>query len=174
MHRALAGIHIEHDAVGVVQEFGLCEQVPVQRDQPHKILLAGQHLGLEPMQRGRQGRTPVPAFRRSDQAKRWVRRQAHGIVEVFVACQAAVDRLPQQIRYAELRIHTVARIAQVVGDEMLQPEALIQLADQNQPCVRRDMRALERDLQQAVERELKRLSVFFTHRVSPFVVGFLA
>jgi hypothetical protein len=56
---------------------------------------------------------------------------------------------------------------------MLQPEALIQLADQDQPCVRRDMRALERDLQQAVERELKRLFFFFTHRVSPFVVGFL-
>ena len=37
-----------------------------------------------------------------------------------------------------------------------------------------DVRTLEGHLQQAVEGELKRLVFFFTHRVSPFVVGFPA
>ena len=75
----------------------------------------------------------------------------------------AVDRLTQQIRHADLCVRAVAGIAQVVGDALLQSEAFIQLADQNQPRVRRDMRSLERDLQQAVECELKRTVFFFTH-----------
>ena len=57
---------------------------------------------------------------------------------------------------------------------MLQPEALVQLTDQNQSGVGCDVRSLEGDLQQAVEGELKWRVFFFTHRVSPFVVGFLA
>ena len=40
---------------------------------------------------------------------------------------------------------------------MSQSEALVQLADQNQPGVGRDVRALELDFQEAVESELKRL-----------------
>ena len=44
----------------------------------------------------------------------------------------------------------------------------------NQPRVRRDMRSLERDPQQAVECELKRTVFFFTHQVSPSVVRLLA
>jgi hypothetical protein len=32
MHRALAGIHVEHDAVGVVERLGLSDQVAVHGD----------------------------------------------------------------------------------------------------------------------------------------------
>ena len=88
--------------------------------------------------------------------------RADRIVEVFIPGQPAVDRLAQHIRHAELCVRAVTGIAQVVGDALLQSEAFIQLADQNQPRVRRDMRSLERDLQQAVECELKRTVFFFT------------
>jgi hypothetical protein len=53
------------------------------------------------------------------------------------------------------------------------PEALIQLADQNQAGIRGDARTLKRDLQKPVERELKGLGFSLTHRVSPILVGFL-
>ena len=63
MHRALAGVHVEHDAVGVVQRLGLSDQVAVHGHQPDEVLLAGQQLGLEPMQRRGQRRAPVPPLR---------------------------------------------------------------------------------------------------------------
>jgi hypothetical protein len=44
----------------------------------------------------------------------------------------------------------------VFGDEALQSQALIQLAHQNEAGVGGDARPLERDLQKAIERELKR------------------
>ena len=52
-------------------------------------------------------------------------------------------------------------------------EAFIQLADEHQAGVRGDARSLKRDLQETVEGELKRLGFSLTHRVSPFVAGFL-
>ena len=41
---------------------------------------------------------PVPPLRRSDQAKRRIGRETLHIAEVFMAGQAAIDRLPPQIR----------------------------------------------------------------------------
>ena len=102
------------------------------------------------MQRRRQGRTPIPPRRRSDQPKRRIGREACRVVEVLVARQAAVDGLPQQIRHPELRIQPLSGVTQVIRDEFLQSEALIQLADQNQPRVGRDARTLERDFQETL------------------------
>ena len=51
----------------------------------------------------------------------------------------------------------MSRVAQVLGDESLQPQTFIQLAHQNETGVGGDARSLERDLQEAIERELKRL-----------------
>ena len=95
----------------------------------------GQQLGLEPVQRRWQRRTPVPAFRRPNQTKRRVRRHAHCVVEVFVAREPAVDRLPQEIRQAELRVQPLSGVVQVLGDECLQPQAFIQLAHQKEARV---------------------------------------
>jgi hypothetical protein len=64
-------------------------------------------------------------------------------------------------------------VAQVRGDDRLQPEAFIQLADQNQAGIGGDARSLKRHLQKPVESELKRLGFFLTHRVSPFLAEFL-
>ena len=58
------------------------------------------------------------------------------------------------------------------GDDRLQTEAFIQLADQNQAGVGGDARSLKRDLQKPVERELKGLGFFLTYRVSPVLAGF--
>ena len=69
MHRALAGIHVEHDAVGSVERLCLSDQVAVHRHQPIEVVITGQQLGLEPMQSGRQGCTPVQPRRRPDQTK---------------------------------------------------------------------------------------------------------
>jgi hypothetical protein len=63
MHWALAGIHVEQDAVGSVQRLGLPNHVAVHGHQSDEVLLARQQLGLEPVQGGRQRRTPIPSLR---------------------------------------------------------------------------------------------------------------
>jgi hypothetical protein len=68
----------------------------------------------------------------------------------------------------------VAGVAQVRGDDRLQPEAFVQLTDQNQAGVGGDMGSLKRDLQKAAESELKGFGFFLTHRVSPILAGFIA
>ncbi len=155
MHRTFARIHVEHDPVGARGHLGLCEHLPVHGPQPDEVLLSGQQLGLKPVQHRCQRRTPVPELWRSDEAKRRVRRHAHRVVEIFVAREPAVDRLPEEIRQTELGVQPLSGIAQVLGDECLQPQAFIQLAHQNEAGVGGDARSLERDFQEAVERELK-------------------
>ena len=135
MHWALARIHVEHGPAGARRHPGLCEHLPVHGRQPDEILLLGQQLGLEPVQRRRQRRAAVPELWRPDEAKRRVRRHAHRVVEVFVARKPAIDRLPQEIRQAELRIQPPSGVAQVLVDERLQPQAFIQLAHQNEARV---------------------------------------
>ena len=119
----------------------------------------GQRLCLNPMQRRCQRRTPVPELWRPDDAKCRVRRHARRVIEVFVAREPAVDRLPEEIRQAELRVQPLSGVAQVLGDECLQPQAFIQLAHQNETGIGGDARPLERDLQKAIECELKGLGL---------------
>ena len=157
MDRALTRIHVEHNPAGARWHLSLCKHLPVHGHQPDEILLSGQQLSLEPMQRRGQRRTAVPERWRPDEPKCWVRRHAHRIVEVFVAREPAVDRLSQEIRQAELGVQALSGLAQVLGDECRQPQAFIQLAHQKETGVGGDARPLECDLQKPIERELKRL-----------------
>jgi hypothetical protein len=81
--------------------------------------------------------------------------------------------LPQEVRQLELRVQSVAGIAQVLGDDRLKTEAFTQLTDQNQASIGGNARSLKRHLQKPVEGEVKRLGFFLTHRVSPFLAEFL-
>ena len=56
-------------------------------------------------------------------------------------------------------------------NDRFQPEAFIQLRDQNRASVRDDTRSLKCNLQKPVKRELERLGFFLTHRVSFFLAG---
>jgi hypothetical protein len=42
MYPALAGIHVEHDAVGSVERLRLSDQVAVHGHQPDEVLVGGQ------------------------------------------------------------------------------------------------------------------------------------
>ena len=159
MHRTLAGIHVQHDPAGARRHPGLRQHLPVHGHQPEEILPSRQQVGLEPMQGRGQRRPPVPALRRPDETKGRVRRHAHRVVEVFVAREPTVDRLPQEIHQAELRVQPLSGVAQVLGDECRQAQAFIQLAYQNETGIGGDARPLERDLQKAIEGELKGLGL---------------
>ena len=157
MHRALAGIHVEHRTVGSVERLRLSDQIAVHGHQPDEVVVTGQQLGLEPVQRRGQRRAPVPPRRRANQAERGIGRETLRVVEVFVARQAAVHRLSQEIGQPELRVQSVARVAQMRGDDPRKAKAFIQLTHQNQAGIGGEARPLKRDLQKSVERELKGL-----------------
>jgi NAD(P)-dependent dehydrogenase (short-subunit alcohol dehydrogenase family) len=100
--------HSTAGRLGSVERLGLSDHVTVHSHQPDKVFLSGQQLRLEPMQRRCQRRTAIPHLRRPDQAKRWIGREARRVVEVFVARQAAIYGLPEQIRHAELRVQSLS------------------------------------------------------------------
>ena len=70
MHRALAGIHVEHRTVGSGERLSLSDQVAVHGHQSDEVVVTGEQLGLEPGQHRGQRRAPVPPRRRADQAER--------------------------------------------------------------------------------------------------------
>jgi hypothetical protein len=133
MHRALARIHVEHDTVGAI--VSLRDELAIHGHQAEEVLLAGQELRLEPVQRRGQCGATVPHFGRPDQTKRRIDREPCRVVEVFVSSQPAVHRLSHEIGEAELRIQPVARIRQVLRDERSQAEALIQFPNEHQAGV---------------------------------------
>ena len=96
-------------------------------------------------------RTAIPDLLRADQPKRRVSRHSDGVVDVLVACQAAVDRLPQQISERELLVQALSRVAEILIDQLPETEPLVQFANQNQATVGSDVRSLEIDFQRAVE-----------------------
>jgi hypothetical protein len=83
--------------------------------------------------------------------------QPLSVVHVFIACQAAVHRLAEQIGQGELRVLSPAGVGHVLGDEFAEPQPFVQLAHKNQATVGCDPRSLEIDLQESIERELKGL-----------------
>ena len=165
MDRTLGGVQVQNDPLGVVERFRLPDQLSVQRHQPQQVLFARQHLRLEAVQRRGQGRTAIPDLLRTDQPKRRIDRNPLGVVEVLVASESAVDRLPQQIGQRELLVQALSRVAEMLVDQLPESESFIQFANENQTAIRGDSRSLEIDFEKSIERELKRLVFFFTHRV---------
>ena len=151
MDRTLGGVHVQNDPLGVVERLRLPDQLSVQRHQPQQILFARQHLRLEAVERRGQRRTAIPDLLRSDQPKRRVSRHSDGVVDVLVACQAAVNRLPQQISKRELLVCALPGVAEMLVNQFSETEPFVQFANQNQATVGSDVRSLEIDFQRAVE-----------------------
>ena len=82
--------------------------------------------------------------RRPDQTKGRIGRETLRVVEVFVARQAAVHRLPQEIGQPELHVPSVASVVQVRGDDPRKAKAFIQLTHQDPTGVGGDARPLKR------------------------------
>jgi len=91
--------------------------------------------------------------------------QPLSVVHVFIACQAAVHRLAEQIGQRELRVLSPAGVGHVLGDEFAEPQPFVQLAHKNQATVGCDPRSLGIDLQESIERELKGLILALTYWV---------
>ena len=161
--RNLGGIHVQDRPVSRVHSFRFPDQCPVESRQSGSVLLLGQHLGLEALQSRGQGRSPIPNLFGTDQPEGRVLRKPLRVVEVLVARQTAIDRLPQQVGKRKLRVLATAGIGQMLLDQFPEPQPLVEFAHQDQAAVGSDARTLEIDLEGSVEGELKGLAWAFTH-----------
>ena len=109
--------------------------------QSREVLLLGQH--LEGSQSGGQRCPSIPDLFGADQPEGRVAGESLGIVEVFVACQAAVDGLPQQVGEEELRTLLTAQVRQMLLEQISEPESLVKFAHEDQAAVEGDARTLE-------------------------------
>jgi len=104
IHRNLGRVHVQHDPLRGIEGFRLGDKLSVDAGQAAEVLLLGQHFGLERLQAGGQRRATIPNLLGPDQPERRILREPLGVVDVLIACDAAVDRLAQQVRQWELRV----------------------------------------------------------------------
>ena len=135
----------------------------LMRGQTGEVFSLRQQFGLERLQARGQRRSALPDLLRADEPEGRVLGEALGVVDILVARQSAVYRLPHQVGQRQLGVLS-ARVGQVPFDEFAEAQPFIQLPHQEQAAVRSDPRTLEVDLQRAVERELKGLFLCLTHR----------
>src|SRR5258708_4405238 len=93
--------------------------------------------------------------------------QSLGVVSVLVACQAAVERLAEEVRERKLPIASGARVNEVPFDQRDQAGALIQLAREQQPSLGGNRGSAELDAKLGIERETNRARFRVTHWVVP-------
>ena len=124
VYRDLGRIHVQDRPVTRVHGFRLPDQSPVESCQSGKVLLLDQHLGFEALQARGHSRPSIPDLLRTDQPKGWVLGKPLRVVEVFVARQAAVHRLPQQVGKRKLRVLATSGIGQMLLDQFSKPESL--------------------------------------------------
>ena len=116
MDRAFGRVHVENDALGVVLRLGLRHQLAVHSHQPQQVLFARQHLCLETLQSRGQCPAAIPVLLRADQAKGRIGGYSNGVIEVLVAGESAVNRLPQQIGQRELLVQALPWVTEVFVD----------------------------------------------------------
>ena len=151
VYRDLGRIHVQDRPVTRLHGFRFPDQGSVESCQSGKVLLFGQHLGLKGLQPGSQSRTSIPDLFGTDQPEGRVLGEPLGVVEVFVASQAAIDGLPQQVGEGKLRILPSAGVGQMLFDQCSEPESLVEFAHQDQAAVGRDAGTLEFNLERALK-----------------------
>ena len=132
---------------------GMLNQVRVQASQAVVVLLLGEDVRLESVERRGERDARVPPLPRCQHPKRRVLGEPLRVVRILVSGQTAVNRLPQQVSQRKLRVASGAGIGEVSLDQRAQAKALVKLAGQQQPGVGRDRGPLKLDTKLGVERE---------------------
>ena len=123
VNRDLGRVHIQHCPLLRVDGFGLGDEFAVDAGQTAEVLLLGQHLGLKGLQAGGQCRATIPNLLGTDQAKRGILRETLGVVDVLIACDAAVDGLTEQVCQWKLGILAASGVGQVPGNEFAEAQS---------------------------------------------------
>ena len=141
---------------------GLGEQLSVHCHQSEQILFARQHLlsKLWIVEVNAAPRSQI--FCEPIRPKRRIDRNPLGVVEVLVARQAAVDRLPHQISERELLVCALPGVGEMHRRSVSRVRAVVQFAAKMKPPSERDVRSLEIDFEKSI-RKLAGTALFLFH-----------
>jgi hypothetical protein len=121
-------------------------------------------LGLETAHLAGRGRRTVEPLAAHDGAHGRVAREPLGVVDVLVAGEPAVDRLPQEAEQPMADVRPAPTFGKGRGGHRGQAKGVVQLAVGEQAAVGGDPGPVELELEPAVEGEPQRL-LRFTRRV---------
>ena len=100
-----------------------------------------------------------------------IERETVGIVDILIACQPPIDRLPKQPLKPMERVLARTGVAQCCCRKIGQPERVIKLAHHQQAAVRTDLRTPELHPHTAVEIHpicpLRARTLWVIHETSP-------
>ena len=119
-------------------------------------------------------RTAIPELLGADQPKRRIDRNPLCVVEVLVARQAAVDRLPQQISERELLVCALPGVAEMLVNQFSETEPFVQFANQNQATVGGDVRSASKSTFNEPLKLTARMAWFVFHPLGVGLHGVLS
>ena len=130
VNRDLGTVHVQHHAAGRIDDLRLGDQVAADPRQTGKVFwLRQQSAQTTASARSMPLRAPRPSP--PDQPDGRVLREPLGVVDILVARQPAVYRLPHEVGQRQPGVLS-AVVGQVTLDEFAQPQAFIQLTHQEQ------------------------------------------
>ena len=100
----------------------MLDQGCIEASQSLVVPLFREDIRLEPVECRGERDARVPPLARGQHAKRRILGQPFGVVGIFVAGQAAVDRLAEEVRQGELPIVSGTRIGEVPFDQSIKAE----------------------------------------------------
>ena len=102
--RDLGAVHVQHYPVGRIDDLRLGDQIAADQRQAGKVFLLRQQFGLERLQARGQRRSALQDLLGADEAEGRVLGEALGVVDILIAGQSAVYRLPYKVGQWQLGV----------------------------------------------------------------------
>ena len=165
MGRADRAVHAGHDELRRV-----AVMYPVDPDARKlsgcgEVVVGGRQLSLEPPHLAGGCAATLDRLAIDDPAHCGIAPQPVGVIHVFVPGETTIDRLAKETDYAVPAVPAGAVVANGVAGRCSQAESVVEFTVGEQTCVGRDPRAMELQLQAAVEIRPDWAAIRFTLRV---------
>lgn len=168
-------VHVQDELLELAVLMGLADPLAREVHQVLEVVIGAEGLGLEAGHLAGGSRLDVLGPATHHRPQGGIEAEALGVVHIFIACQAAVDRLPQQRRQGVLGVLPGPGILQAARCCPRQPEGIIEFPIAEESAVTGDGGAVELQLDLAVEIDSQGVILAVTHWVPrPFqqmVVG---
>ena len=129
-------VHVHHDELQAVAIMKPVDPLPAEIGQRPPVLGLGQGFCLEPSHLRCRGRLRIDRPAAHDLARDWIKGKTVSIIDILIARQPPVDRLPEQPVEPVDGVLASVGFAQRRRREARQPERIIQVAHHQETTVR--------------------------------------
>jgi hypothetical protein len=158
-------VHVQDELRELAALMGLVDPVAGEVHQVFEVLLGGEYYRLEAGHFAGGSGLGVLGPTADHEPHRGIESETLGVVHIFITCQAAVDRLPQPGRQGMLGVRPRAGVEQSARGDAGQLEGVIEFPIGEESGVTGDGRAVELQLELAVEVNAQGVLLAVTHWV---------